>query len=119
MKTWQIVATTLLTVLAGVGAQAETYDGVHQITNGRAVADVASEARQSASVGNEYGEAASAGVTPALAVSMDSSVARNEAVAHAHRPNQNIDGKPFFNSVIPSQSTSGTLKFHMNSQTGD
>jgi hypothetical protein len=119
MKTSQVIATTLLTVLAAVGAHAETYGGVHPAANGRTSADVASEANRAASAGNAYGEAASAGVAPALAASKDSAAARNEAVAHAHRPNQNLDGKAFVNSVVPSQYTNGSLKIRTTSQAGN
>lgn len=43
---------------------------------------------------------------------------RNEAVETAHRSNQNVDGKAFVNSVVPSQYTNGSLKIGSTRQAG-
>ena len=118
MKISQVIAATVLTVLSAAGAQAETYVGVHQLTSGRDRTDVATEANGAASGGNTYGEAASAGVAPTPAAPRDSSLVRDEAVAAAHRPNQNVDGKAFVNSVVPSQYMNGSLKIPTSRQAG-
>lgn len=118
MKTLKTIVITVFTVLSAVGAQAETYDGVHQVAAGGSRVDAAAAANRATSAGNAYGESASAGVAPALPASKDSSVVRDEAVAAAHRPNQNVDGKAFVNSVVPSQYTNGSLKIRTIGQAG-
>ena len=107
-----------MTVVVAGGAQAETYEGVHQLTNGRDRIDVAKEANGAVAAGNSYGEVASAGAIPPLAKSRDRSEVGNEAIATAHRRNQNVDGKAFVNSVVPSQYMSESLRFSGGRQAG-
>ncbi|RZL94749.1 MAG: alpha/beta hydrolase [Variovorax sp.] len=116
MKTSKIIAAAALAVLAAAGAQAETYEGVHQLTHSRARADVAAEATVAARAGNVYGEGLSLNVAPVLTASVDRSVVRAEAVAAAHAPNQNLDRKAFVNSVVPTQYTNGSLKIRTTRQ---
>jgi hypothetical protein len=103
MKTSKILSAVALAILAATGAaHAETYDGVHALSYGRDRADVAVEAAGAARSGNVYSDVASSGVTQ-LSGSRERAVVREEAVATAHAPNQNLDRKAFYNSVIPSQ----------------
>ena len=116
MKTSKIIAAAALALFAAAGAQAETYEGVHQLTNSRARADVAAEATVAARAGNVYGDGQSSNVAPVLTASVDRSVVRAEAVAAAHAPNQNLDRKAFVNSVVPAQYTNGSLKIRTTRQ---
>ena len=118
MKTSKVIAVLVFVGVSVVAAQAETYGGVHPATNGRARADVASEAERSAAGTSAYAEAASAGVAPALVAPRDDAMVRKEAVETAHRPNQNVDGKAFVNSVVPSQYSNGSLKIRSSAQAG-
>lgn len=116
MKTSKIIAAAALALLAAAGAQAETYDGVHQLTGSRSRADVAAEATVAARAGNVYGEGRSSGVAPVLTAALDRSVVRAQAVIAAHDPTFNLDRKAFVNSVIPSQYTQGSLKVRTTRQ---
>ena len=103
MKTSKIIAAAALSMLAAVGAQAETYEGVHQPVSAASRADMNAQAVVAARSANPYGEGYSAGVTPALGASIDRATIRAQAVARAHSPNQNLDSKAFVNSVVPAQ----------------
>ncbi|MET0544085.1 MAG: alpha/beta hydrolase [Variovorax sp.] len=116
MKTSKIIAAAALTLLAAAGAQAETYDGVHQLTSGRARADVTAEASVAARAGNVYGEGVSSRVAPTQTASVDRSAVRAQAVIAAHDPTATLDRKAFVNSVIPSQYTNGSLKVRTTRQ---
>ncbi|MDB5733003.1 MAG: hypothetical protein JWQ03_2898 [Variovorax sp.] len=108
MKTSNFIAAASLSLLAAVGAQAETYEGVHPPTSQNARADVAAEAMLAARSVNPYAEGASAGVLPALTASADRDSVRAEARDAARAANQNLDNEghaAFANSVIPSQFT--------------
>ncbi|MDM0031542.1 alpha/beta hydrolase [Variovorax sp. J22P271] len=104
MKTSQIIAAATLSLLAAAGAQAETYDGVHALTSANSRAEISAQAAVAARSANPYAEGYGNGVT-AVASTRDRSSVRNEAVAAAHRPNQNVRIESFANSVIPPQFT--------------
>lgn len=78
-------------VLASGAVSAETYEGVHPLTSGRARAEVALEAVAVAHTFDPCAEGASSGVTPVTVMSTDRAAVQREAVAAAHAPNQNID----------------------------
>ncbi|HYP85276.1 alpha/beta hydrolase [Variovorax sp.] len=110
----KIIAATAVALLAAVGAQAETYEGVHPLTSGRTRAEVQAEAV--AVVGNPYSDAAYAGVTPLPGGAVDRAVVQQQAVAAAHNPTQNLDSKSFVNSQIPAQYTNGSLARRQDQQ---
>lgn len=103
MNASKIIAAAALSILAAAGAQAETYEGVHAPVSANSRADVNAQAVAAARSENPYAEASSSRVAPSLTASADRSVIRDQAVATAHEPNQNLDRKAFVNSVIPSQ----------------
>lgn len=107
MKTSNILAAAALSLLAAAGAHAETYEGVQPVTSGYSRADVAPQAVAAAREGNAYSEAAAAGITP-VAGTADRAAVRNEAVAAAHAPGQNLRREAFAGSVIPEQARSVT-----------
>jgi hypothetical protein len=103
MKTSNILAAAALSLLAVAGAHAETYEGVQPLATGYSRADVAPQATAAARAGNEYSDAASSTVAPALTASADRATIRGEAVAAAHAPGQNLRRESFAGSVIPAQ----------------
>jgi hypothetical protein len=103
MKTSKIIAAAALSILAAAGAQAETYDGVHQLVSANSRADVNAQAVVAAHSANPYADGYSAGVAPVLASARDRASVRAEAVAAAHAPNQNVRRESFAASEIPSQ----------------
>jgi hypothetical protein len=103
MKTSKFVAAAALSLLAAVGAQAETYQGVQAPVSANSRAEVNSQAVVAARSANPYAEGASSAVTPALTASADRATVQADAVATAHAPNQNLDRKAFVNSVVPAQ----------------
>ncbi len=103
MKTSKIIAAAALTLLAAAGAQAETYDGVHQSVSAASRADMNNQAVAAAHGANPYAEGSSAGPAPVVASTRDRAAVQAEAVATANEPNQNLDRKAFVNSVVPSQ----------------
>ena len=103
----KIFAATAVALLAAVGAQAETYEGVHALTGERTRAEVQAEAR--AVVGNPFADGQFAGVTAAPGGAVDRAVVQQQAVAAAHNPTQNLDSKAFVNSTIPAAYTEGSL----------
>ncbi|MBT2325460.1 alpha/beta hydrolase [Variovorax paradoxus] len=103
MKTSKIIAAAALSLLAAAGAQAESYDGVHQAVSAASRGDVNGQAVVAAHGTNPYAEGSSAGAAPVLASSRDRAAVEAEAMATAHEPNQNLDRKAFVNSVVPSQ----------------
>ncbi|CAN7189484.1 MULTISPECIES: alpha/beta hydrolase [unclassified Variovorax] len=103
MKTSKIIATAALSILAAAGAQAETYDGVHSLVSANSRAEVDAQAVVAARSANPYAEGYVAGPATVLVSARDPAEVRAEAVAHAHRPNQNVRRESFAGSVIPSQ----------------
>lgn len=112
MKTSKLLAAAALSMLAAVGVQAETYEGVHALTHEQDRSAVQAEAVVAAHTANPYSDGAWAGVAPALSSSLARSTVRNEAYATAHAPNQNLDGKAFVNSTVPAQYRNGSLARH-------
>ena len=87
MKTSKIIGAAALSLLAAVGAQAETYDGVLTVNSVVSRAEVAAQARDTARAGDIYADAAYAGVTPALTASTDRATVRSQAVQTARLGN--------------------------------
>jgi hypothetical protein len=87
MNTTKIIAAAALSLLAAVGAQAETYDGVLTVHSVASRAEVDGQARAAARAGNIYADAADAGVAPALTASADRATVRNQAVQTARLGN--------------------------------
>ena len=102
MKTSKILAAAALSLLAAAGAHAEIYDGVHALTSANSRAEVTAQAAVAARSANPYAEGYSSGVTT-IASTRDRSSVREEAVAAAHAPNQNVRRESFAGSVIPPQ----------------
>ncbi|MET0210272.1 MAG: alpha/beta hydrolase, partial [Burkholderiaceae bacterium] len=93
MKTSKTLAALALTVLAAVGANAETYDGVHALTSGASRTEVAAQAYAAARTANPYGE--NVAVAPFTSTAARSQV-RAEAVAKAHDPFASLDRRAFY-----------------------
>lgn len=92
MKTSKIIAAAALSLLAAVGAQAETYEGVHAPVSANSRAEVRDQAVVAAHSENPYAEGVSSRVAPSLVASTDRSGVRNEAVAAAHSANPYAEG---------------------------
>lgn len=92
MKTSKIIAAAALSLLAAVGAQAETYEGVHAPVSANSRAEVRDQAVVAAHSENPYAESVSSRVAPSLVASTDRSGVRNEAVAAAHSANPYAEG---------------------------
>jgi len=103
MKTSKIIAAAALSILAAAGAQAETYEGVQAPVSANSRTEVNAQAVAAARSENPYAEGASSRVAAPLVASADRSAVRAQAVAAAHEPNQNLDRRAFFNSVVPAQ----------------
>ena len=103
MNSSRIIAAAALSLLAAMGAQAETYEGVHSPVSAASRTEVNSEAVTAARSANPYAEGALAQTTPTLATPASRATLRAEAYAVAHAPNQNLDRKAFVNSVVPQQ----------------
>ncbi len=111
MKTSKIIAAAALSLLAAVGAQAETYDGVLTVHSVASRADVQAQARATARAGDIYADAASAGVAPALTASIDRATVRSQAVQTARLGN--IYGDDAFagvQSISRGQSDRATVR---------
>ena len=104
MKTTsKIIAAAAVALFAAAGAQAETYEGVQQITNSSVSrAEVQAGAVQTAKAGNVYGDA-TYGADQTFVSTADRGAVRAQAVAAAHDPLQNLDRKAFVNSEVPAQ----------------
>jgi len=111
----KIIAATAVALLAAAGAQAEEYEGVHALTNGRTRAEVQAEAVAAARTGVSN-DVAMSRVTPLPGGAVDRAVVQQQAVAAAHNPLQNLDSKSFVNSRIPDQYTNGSLAVRLQSQ---
>lgn len=85
-KTSQLLGATMLALLGVAGsAHAEVYEGVLSIDSVRSRAEVAAEARQAARLGDQFGEAAFAGVTTLPSNSAVSRAAVREGAIQAAR----------------------------------
>jgi len=89
-KTSRLLGAAMLALLGVAGAaHAETYEGVLTFNSVRSRAEVAAEAQQAARQGDQFGEAAFAGVTTVPATSMVSRAAvRQGAIEAAHAGDQ-------------------------------
>ena len=92
MKTSKIIAAAALSLLAAVGAQAETYEGVQAPVSANSRAEVRDQAVVAAHSENPYAEGVSSRVAPALVASADRAGVRTEAVAAARSANPYADG---------------------------
>jgi|LNAP01.1.fsa_nt_gb hypothetical protein len=108
MKTTQIIAAAALTLLAAVGAHAETYDGVQQVVSVKSRAAVDAEAVAAAHAPDQNINRSSK-VAPALPSPTSRAAVAAEAVAAANAANQNLDRKSFVNSTVPAEYTNGSL----------
>jgi len=100
----KIIAAAAVALFAVAGAaQAETYEGVQQITNSTVSrAEVQAGAVQAAKEGNAYSDA-TYGANDTFVSTASRSAVRAQAVAAAHDPLQNLDRKAFVNSEVPAQ----------------
>jgi hypothetical protein len=92
MKTLKFIAAAALSLLAAVGAQAETYQGVHPLVSSANRVELKAQAVVAAHSADPYAEGASSRVAPAPVASTDRSVVRSEAVAAAHAPDPYAEG---------------------------
>ena len=92
MKTSKIIVAAAVSLLAAVGAQAETYDGVHPLVSSNSRAEVRAGAVDAARQDNPYAEAVSSRVAPLQTASAPRAIVRNEAVAAAHSANPYAEG---------------------------
>ena len=101
MKRVQIFAAAALSLLA-VGAQAESYEGVHAPVSAQSRADMNAEAVRAASAPDQNVTRGSRG-PETVKVSKDRALVSAEAVRTANAPDQNVVGGSRVNSrVIPS-----------------
>ena len=101
MKTSTFLAAATLSLLAAVGAQAETYDGVHQPVSALSRADVNAEAVRAAAAPNQNVTRGSRGADPFTAVA-DPAAVRAQAIATANAPDQNVSSGSRVNSRVIS-----------------
>lgn len=107
-QTTRILALAAVSLLAAA-AQAETYDGVHALTNGVDRAATRTQAVASAHAPNPYAEGAQSGVTTVNSERSRAAV-QADAVAAAHAPNQNLYREAFAGSVIPAAFGNGSAQ---------
>jgi hypothetical protein len=106
MKTSQILAIAALSVLAAVGAQAETYQGVETNVSTKSRDEVNAEAVRTAASPDQNIPRGSRGAEPFKAVA-DSAAVRAQAIATASAPDQNVSAGSRVNSrVISTMSNS-------------
>jgi hypothetical protein len=101
MKTSQLIAIAALSLVAAVGAQAETYQGVTQLVSTKSRDEVNAEAVRTASAPNQNVVRGSRG-PETVAVSKDRSIVEAEAVMAAHAPDQNVSAGSRVNSKVIS-----------------
>ncbi|MDQ0085869.1 MULTISPECIES: DUF4148 domain-containing protein [Variovorax] len=101
MKTSQILAAAALTLLAAVGAQAETYQGVNTAVSTKSRDEVNAEAVRAASAPNQNVTRGSRG-PETVAVSKDRAIVQAEAVRTSYAPDQNVTGGSRVNSRVIS-----------------
>jgi hypothetical protein len=87
----KIFAAAALSALAVVGAQAETYEGVHALTSGATRGAVQTQGVQAARSGNPFSDSYGEGVATNAGTASRTSV-RQDAVAAAHAPNPYAEG---------------------------
>ena len=92
MKTSKIIAAAALTLLAAVGAQAETYEGVHPLVSANSRTTVRAEAVAAAHSANPYSDGAESGVPAVVASTVDRATVRSQAVAAAHSADPYAEG---------------------------
>lgn len=101
MKTSHILAAAALTLLAAVGAQAETYQGVNQAVSTKSRDEVNAEAVRAAAAPNQNVTRGSRG-PETVAVSKDRAIVEAEAVRTAYAPDQNVTSGSRVNSKVIS-----------------
>ena len=101
MKTSQILAAAALTLLAAVGAQAETYQGVNTAVSTKSRDEVNAEAVRTAAAPNQNVTRGSRG-PETVAVSKDRAIVQAEAVRTSYAPDQNVTGGSRVNSRVIS-----------------
>lgn len=101
MNTTRILAAAALTLVAAVGANAETYDGVHAGASAKSRSEVAAEAVSTASAPNQNVVRGSRGAEPFNSVASPEAV-RAQAVAAASAPDQNVSSGSRVNSRVIS-----------------
>jgi hypothetical protein len=101
MKTSQILAAAALTLLAAVGAQAETYQGVNTAVSTKSRDEVNAEAVRAASAPNQNVTRGSRG-PETVAVSKDRAIVEAEAIRTSYAPDQNVTGGSRVNSRVIS-----------------
>jgi len=92
MKTSKIIVAAAVSLLAVVGAQAETYEGVHPLVSANTRAEVRAGAVVAAHSENPYDDTVSSRVAPLLTASTARATVRNDAVAAAHSANPYAEG---------------------------
>ena len=92
MKTSKFIAAAALSLLAAVGAQAETYQGVHAPVSANQRADVRAQAVVAARSENPYAEGVSSRVAARLVGSTDRAEVRAQAVLAARSANPYAEG---------------------------
>lgn len=92
MKTSKIIAAAALTLLAAVGAQAETYEGVHPLVSANSRATVRADAVIAAHTENPYADGAESGVPTVIASSTGRPTIRSQAIAAAHSADPYAEG---------------------------
>ncbi|HEX7865643.1 MAG TPA: alpha/beta hydrolase [Variovorax sp.] len=102
MKTPNIVAAAVLSLLAASGAQAQGFEPVQPLKAVTSRSDVVTGADAAARDGNVYGDVVAAPLISRPS-SLDRASVRAQAVAAAHAPNQNLDRRAFVNSEVPPQ----------------
>ena len=101
MKTSTFLAAATLSLLAAVGAQAETYDGVHQPVSALSRADVNAEAVRAAAAPNQNVTRGSRGADPFTSTASREAVTA-EAIEKNNAPDQNVTGGSKYNSRVIS-----------------
>ena len=101
MKTFTFLAAATLSLLATFGAQAETYEGVHQSVSALSRADVNAEAVRAAAAPNQNVTRGSRGADPFTSVA-DPAAIRAQAIATANAPDQNVSSGSRVNSRVIS-----------------
>ncbi|MDM0001236.1 helicase SNF2 [Variovorax sp. J22P240] len=91
MQSSKFIAAAALSLLAAVGAHAESYEGVTPPVSANSRAAVRAEAVIAAYSDNPYAEGASSHVTALPSSSADRSEVRRTAVAAAHGPDHYSD----------------------------
>ena len=104
MNASKIIAAAALSFLAAAGAQAETYDGVHQLVSANSRADVNAQAVVAARSANPYSEGYGASAAPVVVRDLDRAAVRSQAVAAAHSANPYAEG--YAQGVAPQLASS-------------